>query len=340
MIPLLAAAAAVLLLLVFIEAAYRFLACRPDLLEHCPQGIINSVGHLYVQGGERRVMQFLPDCGRHDPVLGYTLQPGSFVYSGREFSNRYEINSLGVRDDEESLRAPEIVVVGDSFAVGWGVDREEMFSQVLERETGLEVLNTAIPSYGTVREMMILGQVPRERLKILVIQYCHDDYDENLRFRQGGNRLKVMGEETFRRLAAFHSRPNPYFFGKYLGLKIQKRVDEWGGRLRKRTSAPPPGADEVDLFLHALVHGGVDLSGVRIIAFEMNGRHQSNSFTTLLREKLRTGSWPEEIRRMTVLDMTEHLEDRHFYILDDHLKKEGHAVVARVILEAIRSEMR
>ncbi len=338
MIPFLAAAAAVLLALAFIEAAYRFLACRPDLLERCPQGIINSVGHLYVQGGERRVMQFLPDCGRHDPELGYTLNPGTFVYSGREFENRYEINSLGVRDDEESLRAPEIVVLGDSFAVGWGVDREDMFSQILERETGMEVLNTAVPSFGTVREMMILRKVPRERLKFLVIQYCQDDYDENLRFFRNGNRLQVMGEETFRRLTAFHSRPNPYFFGKYLGMKAQKRVDEWGGRLRKRTSPPPPEADEVDLFLHALLHGGVDLSGVRIVTFEMNGRHQSNAFTLRLREKLRAGSWPEEIRRMTVLDMTERLEDRHFYILDDHLKKEGHAVVARVILETIRNE--
>lgn len=338
MIPFLYAAAAVLFILVFIEAAYRFLACRPDLLEKCPQGIINSVGHLYVQGGERRVMQFLPDCGRHDPELGYTLKPGAFTYSGREFSNRYEINSLGVRDDETSLEAPEIVVVGDSFAVGWGVDREDMFSRILERETGLPVLNTAIPSYGTVREMMILRKIRREKLKILVIQYCQDDYDENLRFFRNGNRLKVMGEDSFRRLAAFHSRPNPYFFGKYLRLKAQKRVDEWGERLRKRTSAPPPEADEADLFLHALLHGGVDLAGIRIITFEMNGRHQSNTFTTLLRRKLKTGSWPEAIRRMTVIDMTEHLEDRHFYILDDHLKREGHAVIARVILEAIRNE--
>jgi hypothetical protein len=70
----------------------------------------------------------------------------------------------------------------------------------------------------------------------------------------------------------------------------------------------------------------------------MNGRHQSNTFTTLLREKLRTGSWPEEIRSMDVLDMTEHLEDRHFYILDDHLKREGHAIVARVVLETMRSK--
>ncbi|PKN34703.1 MAG: hypothetical protein CVU61_06550 [Deltaproteobacteria bacterium HGW-Deltaproteobacteria-19] len=338
MIPFLAAAAAVFFVLVFIEAAYRFLACRPDLLKKCPQGIINSVGHLYVQGGERRVMQFLPNCGRHDTDLGYTLKPGTFTYSGREFSNRYEINSLGVRDDEESLEAPEIVVAGDSFAVGWGVDREDMFSQILERETGLDVLNTAIPSYGTVREMMILRKIPRERMKFLIIQYCHDDYDENLRFRKNGNRLKVMGEESFSRLTAYHSRPNPYFFGKYLWLKAQKRVDEWGARLRKRTSAPPPEADEADLFLHALRHGGVDLSGVRIITFEMNGRHQSNTFTTLLREKLRTGSWPEEIRSMDVLDMTEHLEDRHFYILDDHLKREGHAIVARVVLETMRSK--
>ena len=75
------------------------------------------------------------------------------------------------------------------------------------------------------------------------------------------------------------TRKNLDFFGKYLGMKAQKRVDEWGGRLRKRTSVPPTEADEADLFLHALLHGGVDLSGVRIVTFEMNGRHQTNTFT-------------------------------------------------------------
>ncbi len=45
--------------------------------------------------------------------------------------------------------------------------------------------------------MMILRKIPRERMKFLIIQYCHDDYDENLRFRKNGNRLKVMGEESF-----------------------------------------------------------------------------------------------------------------------------------------------
>jgi hypothetical protein len=83
-------------------------------------------------------MQFLPDCGRHDPELGYTLKPGAFTYSGREFSNRYEINSLGVRDDETSLEAPEIVV-WRLLRRRLGRDREDMFSRILEREMGLRV---------------------------------------------------------------------------------------------------------------------------------------------------------------------------------------------------------
>ena len=157
---------AVIAVLVLLELYMLVLVRNPSLLRRCPQSIMNSMGHLYVFSGERRIMQFLNGCGRFDEGLGYSLNPGEFTFSGREFSNRYRINSLGVRDDESSLEHPEVVVAGDSFAVGWGVEQDEMFSRVLERMLGMDVLNTAVPSYGTVREMKMLGRLNRERMNL------------------------------------------------------------------------------------------------------------------------------------------------------------------------------
>jgi hypothetical protein len=79
-----------------------------------------------------------------------------------------------------------------------------------------------------------------------------------------------------------------------------------GERLRKRTSAPPPEADEADLFLHALLHGGVDLaeSGSSL---RDERPAQSNTFTTLLRRKL-DGIMARGDPADDVIDMTEHLE--------------------------------
>jgi len=40
-----------------------------------------------------------------------------------EFTNEVRVNHLGVRDDEASLVAPDVIVIGDSHAMGWGVDQ-------------------------------------------------------------------------------------------------------------------------------------------------------------------------------------------------------------------------
>ena len=40
---------------------------------------------------------------------GCTLRPGSCVFSGREFSNTYHVNNVGLRDDEVSLNHPQIM---------------------------------------------------------------------------------------------------------------------------------------------------------------------------------------------------------------------------------------
>lgn len=54
----------------------------------------------------------------------------------------YSINSLGVRDDEAALNNPEIVVVGDSQAMGWAVGREQTFPALIGKQTGKKILNT------------------------------------------------------------------------------------------------------------------------------------------------------------------------------------------------------
>jgi len=123
----------------------------------------------------RHIIQLDERTARHDPELLYTLRPGQFIFSNVEYSTPYVVNSLGVRDDERSLAQPEIVVVGDSYAMGWGVQQSESFPEVLERRTGRRVLNAAVASYGTVREMRLLGRIDLSRTTTLIVQYCAND---------------------------------------------------------------------------------------------------------------------------------------------------------------------
>jgi len=329
----------ILVLLASLETAFLLLVRNPAVLKSCPRSIRNTVGHLYAQ--ERSTIQFLPECARYDEELGYTLKPGACTFSGREFSTRYEINRLGLRDDEASLAGPDVVVLGDSFAMGWGVEHEEAFPKVLEKRIGLNVLNAAISSYGTAREMILLRRIPRDRLRYLVIQYCGNDYEENREFHRGGKRLRVMSAGDYHSYGKVLEKSKDYFFGKYLLLKIQKKLREWRQRSGEAHAASRD-PDEVELFIHAVVNGGVDLEGVRLITFVMNGRNPADNlpFTEALRQRVAQSNGPRYIRDMIVLDLSGMLYEDHFFVLDDHLNRGGHEVIAgalaKIILEAER----
>jgi hypothetical protein len=100
---------------------------------------------------ERRIIQFDPLCARYDPELAYTLKQGSCQFDNRDFQTTVTINSLGVRGDESALDDPEIVVLGDSFSMGWGVEDKEGYPALLAASSGRRTSNLSIPSYGTAR---------------------------------------------------------------------------------------------------------------------------------------------------------------------------------------------
>lgn len=314
------------------EAAMYYLNRQPDYLRLLPRKLRNSITYLYIQG-DRKIMHFQKGSGAYSSDLGYTLHPGTFTFTEVEFSNEYRVNSLGVRDDEHSLIGPEIIFLGDSFTLGWGVDQSETFVKLLEKKTGLKTLNTSVPSYGTVREMLMLRKVDRSHLKCLILQYCDDDYDENLRYYQNGNRPQLMREETFQKMTIIHGASKRYFPGKYIRLKIRKRISEWKSKATKTASAPA--LSEVDAFLHVLKQNADLLAHQPLIIFELNGINQTNHFTKALQEKAKAPDQPPFIRDMIILDMKQHLKDSNFYVLDGHLNPGGHMVTTQVLYDAV-----
>ena len=317
-----------------LEGLLFLLVRNPEILKKCPQRIGNMIGYIYAR--ERPLIQFDPACARYDAALGYTLKPGSCSFGGREFMNRYDVNSLGVRDDEEALLHPEIIVAGDSFAMGWGMSHEETFAAQLQKKTGRKLLNATVSSYGTAREMMILHNVPTDHLKYLIIQYCGNDLEENQEFYVHLNRLPIMTALQYEELQAVCQDSQRYFFGKYLWVKIVKRWEEREQK-RSRTIAPKIDKDELDLFLNAVENSGLDLKNVTIIAFIMNGRDPADNkdFPAGLKKKLATGNYPSYLKNMIVLDFSDKLLKEHYYVLDDHLNAGGHKVIADVLAKFV-----
>jgi lysophospholipase L1-like esterase len=122
-----------------------------------------------------------------DERLRYRLTPGFDMTLG---GARYRINSLGLRGPEVDETGSTVLVVGDSFAFGLGVDEDETFSARLEgaldAATGgpVEVLNLGVPGYHTGQEAVWLERVGFALAPDLVVllYYGNDEIGEAFQY--------------------------------------------------------------------------------------------------------------------------------------------------------------
>lgn len=167
-----------------------------------------------------------------DPELGYTLSP---KFEMRLGDDRYLVNSLGLRDREVGATPAEgvtrIVLLGDSFAFGLGVDQDETLSAQLEaRLEGVrptfEVLNLGVPGYHTGQEKALLEKVGRDLHPAVVVLlfYGNDQIEEG--FQWDPDHHVLYGD----------SLPVPYRLkGMLARSALYRWIARWHiGRLRAR----------------------------------------------------------------------------------------------------------
>ncbi len=131
-----------------------------------------------------RVWQFDADLGwAHVPEgRGRLVTP--------EFDVEIRINKDGLRDGdyarEKSEGTRRVLVFGDSFAEGWGVEVEESLSKRLEmclRERGdgaAEVINFGVAGYGTDQELLLFEKLGRHyQPDIVVVLFYGNDLWNN-----------------------------------------------------------------------------------------------------------------------------------------------------------------
>ncbi|MBX3454271.1 SGNH/GDSL hydrolase family protein [Ferrovibrio sp.] len=107
-----------------------------------------------------------------DPVLGWSGRPGAHgVMKREEFSNHVTINANGYRQTAISAQ-PDIVILGDSFTWGIGVDEDDRFSDKFLAKTGFSVWNLGVSGYGPVHYLLQTDEVIRRKPKLAVIAFC------------------------------------------------------------------------------------------------------------------------------------------------------------------------
>jgi hypothetical protein len=126
------------------------------------------------------------DFWHYDSLLGWSGRPGQ---TGRivfeKFNIGVSLNSQGLRDDEYPLeRVPgkkRMLVLGDSFGWGVGVEHDEIFVEVLEkRHPEWEIINGSQAGYGTDQEILLLEhRMIAFRPDIVLLIFCVNDFYDN-----------------------------------------------------------------------------------------------------------------------------------------------------------------
>ncbi len=118
------------------------------------------------------------------PILVYELRPGARITTTylnpeqREWKYSASVNFQGFRGEPVGLEArkPRIIVLGDSYVFGYGVNDDQTFSHVLQNRLRdeVEVMNWGGPGYNLVQAIELLkskGQEYRPELVILALHY-------------------------------------------------------------------------------------------------------------------------------------------------------------------------
>lgn len=121
-----------------------------------------------------------------DPYLGFRYAPNlDVVLEGHpDFIYRLRTNSRGLRN----LRAAgpvDALLIGDSFAFGYGVNEEDSWEARLQAMTGLEFVNFGVSGFGPLRELRLLQ---RDGLalqpKLVVWQFFKNDFFDASNFQR------------------------------------------------------------------------------------------------------------------------------------------------------------
>jgi len=128
------------------------------------------------------------------PELGWIFPPdttGTFRSSGRPTpvaTNAWGLRSAEVTDADTT----RILVLGDSYAFGWGVPADSSFGELVGRALGAEVVNGALPGYSVYQQVRMLDFVLARTdvdLVLATLSLANDAVDEERIRRFAPDRL-------------------------------------------------------------------------------------------------------------------------------------------------------
>ena len=282
------------------------------------------------------IFQFEPQCADYDPALFYSMKKNSrFVFSNREYGDSFYTNRQGFRDRRDDVRA-DVVCIGDSFTMGYGVDQDSTFSAQLERLSTLRVLNAGMSSYGTARESLTFSKIDLSEAKLVIWQYCDNDAPENKAFLENNFKYSPSSETTF----SYYRRQN-YWQKKYFPFKHFLTIIKMAASTVLKRATPDFANNTADVekdarnFLRIVKAATADRPGIKIIVTELGFYRPKSQFLASINDCLKTAEFAALAHQVNVVDVFPCLEAANFYELDMHIKPAGQKAIATCLAKVV-----
>ena len=292
----------------------------------------------------RNVVQ--QQCTRPHPQCQYVNRENyQGEFNNREFRTRVKINSQMLRDREfpyEKLAGTRrCLVLGDSFAFGWGVEAEETAAKVIEGSlSGAEVLNGGCSGWGSLQELAFLKEEGvRYHPDLVLLFYGENDSIDNFtryEFRRG--RLGYAGAATGPGAEAER------FLLKHSAVwnLVAPLLPTKGGGAPAPTepAAPPPYwktlADSILEMQRVSREAGGRLVVVYTPSKGPNGLPMQGGTFAEMRSLCASHGIPfvDAIPALQQAATTRPV----YFDLDDHWTRDGHAAVGNAVAEFLKSE--
>lgn len=270
-----------------------------------------------------------------DPVIGWRMRPShQFSSHDREWSVSYRANRQGFRantDFDTKERRKKIVLAGDSFTHGFGVDYGETFGALIDAALpGSTVYNLGMPGFGLDQMWLtVRHEALPLRPDLVIVSFIGNDFHRSLRNqREGRNKpafqlvdgelIPLTADDRPNAVIQFLEGHSWLWTAGRLGLRRLARyvpIGEWWA-LNKAI------LDQIQADCRA--------QGVPVLFVHIPSKRWEQ-FPTLRAYMQRTGAYFVDLRDGMASSPRE-----LFFVYDEHMNAKGHAHIAATLLSWIR----
>ena len=275
--------------------------------------LINEYQRNFYTLGLWKIWHSQPECIEFSDKLIYAPKETSCNFSNIEFSTKISFDRFGrVSDHPVNSNNTGIAVLGDSHAMGWGVNDNETFSYLLEKKINRPVYNLAVSGYGTVRELIRLQESGLiDSIDTIIFQYCYNDHGENIYYKKTS---KDIAKEKYNLV----KQGGEFSIWKKLRKSFRYSI-KIAGEVIFNKKRPFTFDHHNETFIQVLKKFDF-LKDKRIIVFYVNGHQQEFSNFPSGKSK--------DFNNLEYIDLNIEEDISNFYLIDGHLNSTGHMKIA------------